>query len=157
MNGSRPALHAPLPVAFFIRALEGGGATRDAILLANALAERGQQVGVLTLGAAGPLRTLVSTRTNVIELAASKLRTATLRLAQALARLRPRVLVSAEAAPNVITVLATRLLPTRLRPKVVLREASSPSPARALPSNRANHWGYLAAPHVYARLTSSLL
>ncbi len=150
-SGAQTPVRAASEIAFFVRALDGGGASRDAIVLANALADQGRIIAVLTLDGAGPLRSLVSHRIDLVELAATKLRMAAPSLRRALARLRPRVLVSAEAAPNVVALLATRLLPSRLRPKLVLREASSPSPARAFPVNRANRWGYLAAPYVYAR------
>ena len=150
-SGAGNLMRTPASIAFFIRALEGGGASRDAIVLANALADQGHKIALLTLQAEGPLRSLVSPRAEIVAVGAARLRTAAPSLARTLRLLRPDVLVSAEAAPNVVALLATRLLPKTLRPKLVLREASSPSAARAFPVNAANRWGYLAARHVYKR------
>jgi len=148
---AKQALAEPSKIAFFIRALEGGGASRDAILLANAVADKGCAVTILSLRVDGPLRDMVAPSVRVVALAASRLRTAVPALAWTLSRLRPDLLVSAEAMPNLVALLATRLLPKTRRPKLVLREVSSPTPALALPVHRANYLGYLAAAHVYPR------
>src|SRR5205823_14062169 len=52
------------------------------------------------------------------------------------------VLLSAEAAPNLVALLATRLLPKELRPRVVLREVGSPSIAQHLDPYRQNRIAY---------------
>jgi glycosyltransferase involved in cell wall biosynthesis len=114
-------------IAFFIRALKGGGAQRDTIMLANALAARGQSVALLTLVLEGPLRALVSDRVAIVPVGGGKLRAAVSGLRGALIALRPRALVSAEAAPNLVAILAARLVPRSLRPVVVTREVASPS------------------------------
>jgi glycosyltransferase involved in cell wall biosynthesis len=137
-------------IAFFIRALEGGGASRDAILLANAVAAKGSPVTILTLRANGWLRTMVAPWVAVVEVGASKLRNAVPALAWTLYRVRPYLLVSAEAAPNLVALMSTRLLPKPWRPKLVLREVSSPTPALSLPVYRANYVGYRAAGFVYS-------
>ncbi len=143
-------------IAFFIRALAGGGASRDSILLANAVADQGRSVSILTLRPEGPLRALVAPHVDVVPVGAGKLRTAIPALALALVRLRPDVLASAEAAPNLVAMVATRLLPRAYRPKLVLREVSSPSEALRLPVYRSNWIGYKAAGHVYARADLAL-
>src|SRR5436305_15239438 len=57
---------APLKIAFFIRALKGGGAQRDTILLANEIAARGHTVELLTLVPDGALRALVNERVTIV-------------------------------------------------------------------------------------------
>src|SRR3954471_14976326 len=84
---------ARLPrIAFFIRALKGGGAQRDTILLANAIAARGAQVDLLTLVPDGPLRPLISTRVSVVPIGGGKLRAAVPGLRRALIERRPGAL-----------------------------------------------------------------
>ena len=114
-------------IAFFVRALEGGGAQRDMILLANAMAGQGRDAAILTLAAAGPLRALVDPAVTVTEVPGGQLRSALPGLRRALAALRPDVVVSAEAASNLLTLAAARSLPSARRPRVVLREVSSAS------------------------------
>jgi glycosyltransferase involved in cell wall biosynthesis len=131
-DGMPASLPGSLPdstgtVAFFIRALEGGGAQRDMILLANGVAAQGRRVEILTLVAEGPLRALVSREVAVLAVSGGKLRSALSGVRRALAARRPHAVVSAEAASNLLVLLAARSLPRRLRPRVILREVSSAS------------------------------
>src|SRR5262249_53695418 len=71
-----------------------------------------------------------------------KLRAAMPGLRRALTERRPQVLISAEAAPNLIAIAATRLLPCPMRPWLVLREAGSPSIAVRLDPYRQNRIAY---------------
>lgn len=116
---------APGTVAFFIRALDGGGAQRDMILLANALAAQGREVEILTLVAEGALRPLIEPGVAIVEVPGRKIRWALPGLRRELAARRPFAVVSAEAASNLLAVLAVRSLPRRLRPRAILREVSS--------------------------------
>lgn len=131
-----------LRIAFFIRALDGGGAQRDTILLANEIATRGHSVELLTLVSDGPLRALVGEDVAIVRVPGRRLRFAVAGLWRALIDRRPQVLVSAEAAPNLVAVLVARLVPSRLRPRVVLREVSSPSIAERLDPFRQNRVAY---------------
>ena len=93
-DGMSASLPGSLPdstvtVAFFIRALEGGGAQRDMILLANAVAAQGRRVEILTLVAEGPLRALVSQEVAVLAVSGGKLRSALPGVRRALAARRP--------------------------------------------------------------------
>jgi len=119
----------PQTIAFFVRALEGGGAQRDAILLANEIAARGHSVKLLTLFADGPLRALVGEHVDIVPLRGRHLRSAVPALRRAIAESRPDVLVSAEAASNLVALVATRIMRREERPRLVLREAASPSVA----------------------------
>ena len=129
-------------IAFFIRAMKGGGAQRDTILLANALAARGQRIALLTLVPDGPLRALLSDQVAIVPVGGAKLRAAVTGLRRALIALRPRTLVSAEAAPNLVAILAARLVPRDLRPCVVAREVASPSLAEKLDPYWQNRIAY---------------
>src|SRR5256714_7388718 len=132
----------PLKIAFLIRALAGGGAQRDTILLANEFAVRGHSTALLTLVPEGALRPLVSERVTIVPIAGGRLRSAVPALRRALILREPDVLISAEAAPNLVALLATRLLPRALRPRVVLREVGSPSIAQRLDPYRQNRIAY---------------
>ena len=136
-------------IAFFIRALKGGGAQRDTILLANEIAARGIAVDLLTLVPEGPLRPLVSSRVAIVPLAGGKLRAAIPALRRALIERRPDALVSAEAAPNLIALIAARATPHDARPRVVLREVASASIAMRLDPYRQNRMAYRVLRHAY--------
>jgi glycosyltransferase involved in cell wall biosynthesis len=120
----------PLDVAIFIRAFEGGGAQRDAILLANALSRLGVSVAIVTLQPEGPFAQLVAPEVEVVPLRPRKLRYALPALRGVLLARRPRAVLASEAAPNVLTYLAARSLPRATRPHILLREVASPSAAR---------------------------
>ncbi len=129
-------------IGFFIRALEGGGAQRDTVLLANALARAGREVALLSLRPDGPLRPLVQPGVAIVPVSGSHLRSAMLGLRRALLERRLGAIVSSEAAANLVTLLASRLLPCRLRPLVILREVGSPSMAMRLDPYRQNRVAY---------------
>lgn len=139
----------PGRIAFFIRALKGGGAQRDTILLANEIAARGHAVDLLTLVPEGFLRPLVRDGVAIIPIDGGKLRSAVPGLRRALIERRPSVLISAEAAPNLVALFAARLMPRRIRPHVVLREVSSPSIAERLDPYRQNRVAYRILHLVY--------
>jgi glycosyltransferase involved in cell wall biosynthesis len=104
-----------LDIAFLLRSLQGGGAERQTVLLAQGLSRRGHRVRVLTfynepdkgggLRAAGveitPLEK--SGRWDVVGFL--------LRLARALARLRPAIVYSVLTVPNVMSACLRPLLP----------------------------------------------
>jgi glycosyltransferase involved in cell wall biosynthesis len=129
-------------IAFFIRALKGGGAQRDTILLANEIAARGGRVDLLTLVPDGPLRALVSQQVSIVPVGGGKLRAAVPGLRRALIARRPNALISAEAAPNLIALTAARLVPWNIRPRIVLREVASASVAARLDPYRQNRIAY---------------
>jgi glycosyltransferase involved in cell wall biosynthesis len=136
-------------IAFFIRALKGGGAQRDTILLANAIAARGIAVDLLTLVPDGPLRPLVADHVSIVPVAGGKMRAAVPSLRRALIAQRSDALISAEAAPNLIALLAARLVPRALRPRIVLREVASASFAMRLDPYRQNRIAYRVLRHAY--------
>ncbi|MGE0231115.1 MAG: glycosyltransferase [Flavobacteriaceae bacterium] len=139
-------------VCFFVRGLTGGGAQRDAILLANGLAARGLACAIVTLDAEGPLAGLISPGVRLIDLGGGR----KLRMAAAVPALRrffrderPDVFVASEASGNTVAVIAARSLPRRDRPMLVLREVASPVQARASDPYIQNRIGYRLAPLIY--------
>ena len=139
-------------IALLVRGLAGGGAQRDAIILANGLAERGAPSAVVTLDAKGPLRALIDSRVILVDLGAGR----KLRLAAAIPALRryfrdagPAVFIASEASGNAVATLAWRSLPKAQRPKLVLREVASPLQARRTDPYLQNRIGYAIAPWIY--------
>lgn len=117
-------------IAVLIRAFAGGGAQRDTVLLCNALAAKGVAPTILTLHGEGPLRSLLDPAIRVVDLPGGKLRYAVPGLRRAIRTLAPGVVVASEAALNLCALIAVHTLPRLDRPKLVLREVSSPSVAQ---------------------------
>lgn len=138
-------------IAVFIHRLDGGGAQRDAIMLANALAKGGRSVTILTLDAGGALRERVAEEVRIVAIGARRLRGVVPGLRRALLALRPDVLLSSEALPNVMAFLAHRTLPAVMRPRLVLREVQSPSVARREDPYPQSRIAYRFIGAVYAR------
>lgn len=113
-------------IVVLIRAFDGGGAQRDTVLLCNALAAKGITPTILTLMGDGPLRSLLDPAIRVVELSGEKLRYAVPGLRRTIRTLAPGVVFSSEAALNLCALIAVHTLPWRDRPKLVLREVSSP-------------------------------
>jgi glycosyltransferase involved in cell wall biosynthesis len=125
-----------------MRALEGGGAQRDMVLLCNALAAKGVPPTILALHAEGPLRGLLDPAIRVLEVPGKKLRYAIPGLRRVIRDLAPSVVVSSEANLNLCTLIAVRTLARRRRPKLILREVGSPSLAQISDPYRQNRIAY---------------
>ena len=141
-------------ICFLVRAFSGGGAQRDAVLLANGLVEAGVKVGIMVLDAEGPLRALVDPKVLVLDLGRGKklkMAFALPAIVAAIVRSRPTVLVASEASGNVLAVVATQLLPKARRPHLVLREVASPLQARTSDPYVQNRMAYRLAPLLYPR------
>jgi len=128
-------------------AFEGGGPERDTVLLCNALAERGVRIVVLVFHEEGSLRSLLNPAVRVIAVPGQRMRYAVPGLRRVIRALAPRVVLSS-GVTNLPTLTATRTLPRRNRPKLVLREVAVPSMTRHDPY-RANRITYRALRHLY--------
>lgn len=96
-------------VAFYLPNLDGGGAERAVLAVANGFAMRGISVDLVLGMAIGPYIIEVDSVVNVVSLnTQGRLRTIW-RLMRYLQRNRPAVIMSAMDLPNVQTVLASRL------------------------------------------------
>ena len=151
-DSSADALRMAGRIAILVRGLAGGGAQRDAILLANGLAERGAPSAIVTLDASGPLRDLIDARVPLVDLGQGR----KLRMAAAIPALRrffrqarPRGFIASGARGNAIATLAWMTMPKLRRPRLVLREVASPLHARATDPYRQNRIGYRLAPWIY--------
>lgn len=139
-------------IAILVRGLAGGGAQRDAILLANGLAARGAASAVVTLDANGPLRGLVDPRVQLIDLGNGgkvRLAAAIPALRRMFDEVRPSAFIASEASNNTIAALAWRLTPKTRRPKLVLREVASPLQASRTDPYWQNRLGYRLARWIY--------
>ena len=139
-------------VCFLVRGLDGGGAQRDAILLANELQRQGVPAAIVTLESTGALRPLVDEAVPIVDLGKSrKLRLAFgLGAISAVLKAKPLAFVSSEAAANVATILASRLL-ARCRSRIILREVASPLDAAANDPYWQNRLAYRLVPYAYRR------
>jgi glycosyltransferase involved in cell wall biosynthesis len=152
--GVRDINSAECGICFLVRAFSGGGAQRDAILLANGIAAAGIPTSIMVLDAEGPLRSLALPDVGILDLGRGKKLKMALALpavVSALAGTKPAVVVASEASGNALAVVATGLLPRARRPRLVLREVASPLQARTSDPYVQNRLAYRAAPWLYPR------
>lgn len=110
-------------VAIYLPSLEGGGAERVTVTLANALADNGHSVDLVIASARGPYRRDVSPAVRVIDLNKRRVMASLPSLARYLGRNRPDVLLSGMGHANLIALLARRLAGGRMR--LVITEHNS--------------------------------
>lgn len=153
-NRNEIAEQLPGRICFLVRGLDGGGAQRDAILLANELQRRGRPAAIATLEASGHLLELIDPQVPVVDLGRGR----KLRLAFAFGAVRrllkqgrPAALVSSEAAGNALAVLASRGIAPQQRPRIILREVASPLQARHNDPYWQNRLAYRLVRQIYPR------
>jgi glycosyltransferase involved in cell wall biosynthesis len=95
--------------AFFLPNLEGGGAERAIVALANNVAALGIRVDLVLGMATGPYMTEISPAVRVIDLSATKASRVVMRLRRYLANNRPAAVMSSLDVPNVQLILAAKL------------------------------------------------
>jgi glycosyltransferase involved in cell wall biosynthesis len=100
----------PLRLAFFLPALEGGGAERVTLTIAEGLAVRGHDVELVLGQRRGPLADDVPAEVRVVDLGRPRVSTAVRALRRHLRETRPDVLVSALFHANLAAIAATRRL-----------------------------------------------
>lgn len=111
----------PIPTVLFLPDMDGGGAQRTFVNLANALARDWIDPIVIAGRADGPARSWLDSAVPLVDLGQMRLRTAIPALRRELRRLQPAVVLATIADANVVAWLATRGLPLRL----ILRETNS--------------------------------
>lgn len=113
----------PIRIALFLPSLEGGGAERVMLTLANAISARGYAVDIVLASMHGPYLSGVSRQIRVIDLKAGRVSRSLLRLSSYLRRERPDVLLSGLNHANVVATMARHLAGTQTR--LVLTEHST--------------------------------
>jgi glycosyltransferase involved in cell wall biosynthesis len=112
-------------ITLFIANLEGGGAERVMVTLANEFVNKGYEVDLLLVKAVGPFLQEVDNKVNVVSFDSSKTIFSLFPLISYLHKEKPRVILSTLLMTNIITVLAKYLI--RAKAKVILREAITAS------------------------------
>jgi glycosyltransferase involved in cell wall biosynthesis len=115
MNGNR--------IAIFLPSLNGGGAERVMVTLANAFAKRGYEVDLVLATALGPYLKNVSPAVRIVDLNAGRLIWALLPVALYLRGERPTAMLSAMTHTNVIAILARML--AKVSTRLVVSERST--------------------------------
>ena len=136
-------------LAIFLPSLNGGGAERVMVTLANAFAERGYVVDLVLASAEGPYLDDVSRAVRVIDLHADRVIKAMLPLARYLRRERPQALLSALNHANVVAVLAHWL--ARVPCRLVASEHTTISVESARVRGLAAKAVYALVPWAYRR------
>jgi glycosyltransferase involved in cell wall biosynthesis len=96
-------------VAIFLPSLNGGGAERVMVTLANAFAIRGYPVDLVLALAEGPYLSQVSDSVRIVDLKAGRVILALWPLVRYLQRERPAVMLTAMTHANVVAILARML------------------------------------------------
>lgn len=121
-------------IAFFTPNFNGGGAERVMITYANEISKLGYDVCYIVVNGYGPLQGELNEEIHLINLQKKRIMTATLALYRTLTRKKIDILVSTLTHANIIAIIAARM--TLGRSKIIIREASTPSKARAFNKNR---------------------
>jgi glycosyltransferase involved in cell wall biosynthesis len=117
------------------------------VTLANAFAARGIPVDLVAAMAQGPYLKDVSPRVHLVDLRATRVRTAIVPLVRYLRRERPVALLSAMGHANVVALLARKL--ARVETRVVVSERGFISGEYALASGVAAHLNYWLLRRLY--------
>lgn len=112
-------------IALFMPSLEGGGAERMMVHLANAFVKRGIQVDLVLVRAVGAYQDEVADEVRIIDLQASRILTAFPKLVRYLRTHRPEAMLSTLTFANVVATWACRWVSHP--PRLVLREANTVS------------------------------
>ena len=134
-------------ISIFLPSLNGGGAERVMVTLANGFAARGYAVDLVLASAQGPYLGDVSSDVRIVDLQAGRVIKALVPLARHLRRTRPAALLSAMNHANVVAALAHRWsgVPSRL----VLSEHTTISVEAQRERSVAGRMVYALVPWVY--------
>lgn len=96
-------------IAIYIPTLNGGGAERVMVTLANAWAERGVTIDLVLATASGPYISEVSSAVNIVDLGSSRVISSLPGLVRYLRRRKPTAILSAMGHANLVALLANRI------------------------------------------------
>lgn len=134
-------------LTIFLPTLNGGGAERVMVTLANAIAARGFAVDLVLAMAQGPYLTEISPAVRVIDLKVGRVIKALFPLTSYLQRERPVAMLSAMGHANVVALLARKL--SRVPTRVAVSERGLISGEHALACGVATHLNYWLIPLLY--------
>jgi len=134
-------------IALFIANLNGGGAERAMVNLANGLSGNIARVDLVLGQAAGPFLHEVVEAVNVVDLGCPKIAGALFPFRRYLKNARPQAVISTLVRVNILTVLASRYLDWH--PVIILREANTPSTERTRDPSRVLQLTYDLAKFIY--------
>lgn len=135
-------------VAIFIPSLEGGGAERVMVTLANAIATRGFAVDLVLGVARGPYLKDVSPAVRIVDLNAGRVIKALLPLARYFQRESPVTALVAITHASVVALVARALARTHIR--LVISERSTISVDANHARGAIAHFTYALVPRLYA-------
>lgn len=125
-------------VALFIPNLEGGGAERVIVTLANQFYKKGYSVDLVLVRAVGPYLMDVDNGVNIISLDASKNSYSLFPFIKYLRRERPEAVLSTLLIVNIVAVLAKII--SGVNTKIVLREAINASADQQFKKGKAERY-----------------
>ncbi len=116
-------------IAFFLPNLEGGGAERAIVALANNIAKLDVIVDLVLGDAIGPCLAEVSPKVRIVNLSSKGKLHAVMRLMHYLIRFRPQVIMSSLDLSNIQLILAAKL--TRFKGMTVISQRATIAPVYA--------------------------
>ena len=134
-------------LAIFLPTLNGGGAERVMVTLANAMAGRGFAVDLVLAAAKGPYLKDVSPAVRVVDLQVGRVSKALLPLARYLRRERPAAMLSAMGHANVVALLARKL--ARASARLVVSERNTISVEQSRAQGVAARLNFALVPWLY--------
>ncbi|HJO52671.1 glycosyltransferase [Sulfitobacter pontiacus] len=112
-------------IALFVPSLNGGGAEKVMVLLANGFADRGYDVDLVVASFQGEFTHEVSVKVRIVNLNETRTVKALLPLKRYLSKSNPDVLLSTLPHANIVSILAGAL--SRTSTRIVVCQQSSPS------------------------------
>lgn len=116
-----------IKVSIFLPSLNGGGAERVMVTLANAIAARGYDVDLVLASAVGPYLKDVASNVRVVDLKAGRVVRALLPLTRYLRKNKPAAMLSALGHANVVALFAAKMVDANTN--MVVSERSTVSKA----------------------------
>lgn len=110
-------------IGLLLPSLAGGGAERNMLILANRFVEFGHNVTLLVADASGPLRSLVPSGVEFVDLKAGRMFRSIIPLSAYIRRFQPNVLLSTLEHANLVAIIASYI--ARSETRVFLREANT--------------------------------
>jgi len=102
-------------IAFYLPSLNGGGAERVMLTLANEIVKRGYTVDLVLANAVGPYLSDVSPFINLVNLRSSRVITSLPSFVKYIIKRKPSVILSAMGHANLISLIAVKIANTRTR------------------------------------------